>query len=198
MISNLLSLPRSLFLGCHPKSPPPPLLWGTLWGERCLTSQKRAFSSPEPLSLICNEPVASPSIQDHLTKTRRALGTWRDENVRSSEHAGACTMAANEGVIKAVVNFYQDDSECGVSWSFLRSTLCWSLAGKNVCAEESNTRLEKWRATWNAVNCKTDKNFKKYCYISFLIQRLIYIVCAILAKSRIKNKQTSVIVLTNN
>ena len=124
-----------------------PLLWGTLWGERCVTSQKtaaRAFSSPEPLSLICNEPVASPSFQDHLTKKRRALRTWRGENVRSSEHAGACTMAANEGVIKAVVNCYQDDSECGVSWSLLRSTSkysegtnfdwlngwkCWTLAG---------------------------------------------------------------------
>ena len=53
-------------------------------------------------------------------------------------------MAANEGVIKAVVNCYQDDSECGVSWSLLRSTSkysegtnfdwlngwkCWTLAG---------------------------------------------------------------------
>ena len=82
-------------------------------------------------------------------------------------------MAANEGVIKAAVNFYQDDSECGVSWSFLRSTSkssegtnfdwligwkCWPLASKKVCVEETNSRLEKWRATWNPVNCKTDKN----------------------------------------
>ena len=31
-------------------------------------------------------------------------------------------------------------------------------ASKNVGVEGSNTRLEKWRATWNANNSKTDKN----------------------------------------
>ena len=33
----------------------------------------------------------------------------------------------------------------------------WTLASKNVRVEESNTRLEKWRATWNAYDSKTDK-----------------------------------------
>ena len=32
-------------------------------------------------------------------------------NLRSSENGLAYTLAANEGVIKAVVNFYRDDSD---------------------------------------------------------------------------------------
>ena len=71
-------------------------------------------------------------------------------------------MSANEGVVKAVVNFYQDDSDSEsydlrphilkvqiliglFFWKF------WPLARENdpkkVFVEESNTRLEKWRAT---------------------------------------------------
>ena len=32
-------------------------------------------------------------------------------NLRSSENVLAYTFAANEGVIKAIVNFYRDDSD---------------------------------------------------------------------------------------
>ena len=32
----------------------------------------------------------------------------------------------------------------------------WSA--KTFCVGESNTRLEKWRANWNAFNSKTGKN----------------------------------------
>ena len=56
----------------------------------------------------------------------------------------------------------------------------WSA--KTFVSEESNKRLEKWRATWNAFN------------ISFRIKCLIYIICAFLAKFGIKNKQMSFIV----
>ena len=71
-------------------------------------------------------------------------------------------MAANEGVIKAVVNFYQDDSDAvflGLSYDLRPyilkvQILIGLLVGnvglwpvKKVCVEESNTRLEKWRAT---------------------------------------------------
>ena len=71
-------------------------------------------------------------------------------------------MAANEGVKKAVVNFYQDDSDAvflGLSYDLRPyilkvQILIGLLVGnvglwpvKKVFAEESNTRLEKWRAT---------------------------------------------------
>ena len=84
-------------------------------------------------------------------------------------------LAANESSKqKAIVSFYRDDSDTVLFWSFLRSASnnedsegilfdwlngwkCWTVASKNVWVEESNTRLEKWRATWNAYNGKTDK-----------------------------------------
>ena len=81
-------------------------------------------------------------------------------------------MAANEGVIKAVVNFYQDDSDAvflGLSYDLrpnpLKVQILIGLLVGNVglwpvkkFVEEGNTRFEKWRAIWNPVNCKTDKN----------------------------------------
>ena len=56
-------------------------------------------------------------------------------------------MAANEGVIKAVVNFYQDDSDAvflGLSYDlrpnsnfdWLIGWKCWPLASKKVCGGE--------------------------------------------------------------
>ena len=70
-------------------------------------------------------------------------------------------MAANEGVIKAVVNFYQDDSDAvflGLSYDLrphpLKVQILIGLLVGNVglwpvkkFVEESNTRFEKWRAT---------------------------------------------------
>ena len=70
-------------------------------------------------------------------------------------------MAANEGVIKAVVNFYQDDSDAvflGLSYDLrpyiLKLQILIGLLVGNVglwpvkkFVEESNTRFEKWRAT---------------------------------------------------
>ena len=70
-------------------------------------------------------------------------------------------MAANEGVIKAVVNFYKDDSDAvflGLSYDLrpnpLRVPILIGLLVGNVglwpvkkFVEESNTRFEKWRAT---------------------------------------------------
>ena len=69
-------------------------------------------------------------------------------------------MAANGGVVKAVVNFYQDSYgvlrstsiySAGTNFDWLIFWKCWPLAGENdpkkVFVEESNTRLEKWRAT---------------------------------------------------
>ena len=71
-------------------------------------------------------------------------------------------MAANEGVIKAVVNFYQDDSDAvflGLSYDLrpyiLKVQILVGLLVGNVdlwpvkkfFVEESNTRLEKWKAT---------------------------------------------------
>ena len=44
------------------------------------------------------------------------------------------------------------------NFDWLNGWQCWTLASKNVRVEESNTRLEKRRATWNAYNSKTDKN----------------------------------------
>ena len=81
-------------------------------------------------------------------------------------------MAANEGVIKAVVNFYKDDSDAvflGLSYDLrpnpLKVQILIGLLVGNVglwrvkkFVEEGNTRFEKWWATWNPVNCKTDKN----------------------------------------
>ena len=70
-------------------------------------------------------------------------------------------MAANEGVIKAVVNFYQDDSDAvflGLSYDLCPNLLkvqmlIGLLVGnvglspvKSLCGGEYNTRLEKWRA----------------------------------------------------
>ena len=66
-------------------------------------------------------------------------------------------MVANEGVSEAITSFFRDDSYA----VFLG--LCFDLRPNNIFegmarVEESNTRLEKWRATWNAHNSKTDKN----------------------------------------
>ena len=70
-------------------------------------------------------------------------------------------MAANEGVKKAVVNFYQDDSDAvflGLSYDLrpnpLKVQILIDLLVGNVglwpvkkFVEERNTRFEKWRAT---------------------------------------------------
>ena len=70
-------------------------------------------------------------------------------------------MAANEGVIKAVVNFYKDDSNAvflGLFYDLrpnpLKVQILIGLLVGNVglwpvkkFVEESNTRFEKWRAT---------------------------------------------------
>ena len=70
-------------------------------------------------------------------------------------------MAANEGVIKAVVNFYKDDSNAlflGLSYDLrpnpLKVQILIGLLVGNVglwpvkkFVEEGNTRFEKWRAT---------------------------------------------------
>ena len=45
-----------------------------------------------------------------------------------------------------------------INFDWLNGRKCWTLASKNVCVGESNTRLEKWRANWNAFNSKTGKN----------------------------------------
>ena len=71
-------------------------------------------------------------------------------------------MAANEGVIKAVVNFYQDDSDAvflGLSYDLrpyiLKVQILVGLLVGNVdlwpvkkFVEESDTRFEKWRASY--------------------------------------------------
>ena len=71
-------------------------------------------------------------------------------------------MAANEGVIKAVVNFYQDDSDAvflGLSYdlrpNLLKLQILIGLLVGNVglwpvkkFVEESDTRFEKWRASY--------------------------------------------------
>ena len=71
-------------------------------------------------------------------------------------------MAANEDVVKAVVNFYQDDSDSEsydlrpyilqvqiLIGLFFGNVGLWQerMVLQNVFVEESNTRLEKWRAT---------------------------------------------------
>ena len=70
-------------------------------------------------------------------------------------------MTANEGVIKAVVNFYKDDSNAvflGLSYDLrpnpLKVQILIGLLVGNVglwpvkkFVEESNTRFERWRAT---------------------------------------------------
>ena len=70
-------------------------------------------------------------------------------------------MAANEGVIKAVVNFYKDDSDAvflGLPYDLrpnpLKVQILIGLLVGNVglwpvkkFVEESNTGFEKWRAT---------------------------------------------------
>ena len=38
----------------------------------------------------------------------------------------------------------------GINFDWPKGWQCWNLASKNVRVEESNTRLEKRRATWNA------------------------------------------------
>ena len=71
-------------------------------------------------------------------------------------------MAANEGVIKAVVNFYKDDSNAvflGLSYDLrpnpLKVQILIGLLVGNVglwpvkkFVEESDTRFEKWRASY--------------------------------------------------
>ena len=80
-------------------------------------------------------------------------------NLRSSENAPTYTFASNEGVIKAIVNFCPDDSDTvflvflmiyaqyskGINFDWLNGCKFWTLASKNVCVDESNTRLEKWK-----------------------------------------------------
>ena len=78
-------------------------------------------------------------------------------NLHSSENALAYTLATNEGVIKAIGNFYRDDSD-SVFLRLSHDLRPSILASKNVCVDESNTRLEKWRATLNAFNSKINKN----------------------------------------
>ena len=71
-------------------------------------------------------------------------------------------MAANEGVVKGVVNFYQDDSDSEsydlrpyilqvqiLIGLFFGNVGLWQerMILQNVFVEESNTRLVKWRAT---------------------------------------------------
>ena len=70
-------------------------------------------------------------------------------------------MAANEGVIKAVVNFYQDDSDAmflrlsyDLRPNLLKLQILIGFLVGNVglwpvkkFVEESNTGFEKWRAT---------------------------------------------------
>ena len=81
-------------------------------------------------------------------------------NLHSSKNASAYkSMAANEGITKATVNFFQDDSDTvflsdvpiicseGINLDWHNGWKCWTLASKNVQVEESNTRLQKWRAT---------------------------------------------------
>ena len=46
----------------------------------------------------------------------------------------------------------------GINFDWLKGWQCWTLASQNVRLEESNTRLEKKRATRNAYNSNTDKN----------------------------------------
>ena len=78
-------------------------------------------------------------------------------NLHSSENALAYTLATNEGVIKAIGNFYRDDSD-SVFLRLSHDLRPSILASKNVCVDESNTRLGKWRATLNAFNSKINKN----------------------------------------
>ena len=47
----------------------------------------------------------------------------------------------------------------GINFDWLTGWQCWTLASQNVRVEESNTRLEKKRATRNAYNSNTDKNY---------------------------------------
>ena len=42
----------------------------------------------------------------------------------------------------------------GINFDWPKGWQCWNLASKNVRVEESNTRLEKRRATWNAYKFK--------------------------------------------
>ena len=82
-------------------------------------------------------------------------------NLHSSKNAPAYkSMAANEGITKAIASFFQDDSDTvflsicvpiiyseGINSDWHNGWKCWTLASKNVQVEESNTRLQKWRAT---------------------------------------------------
>ena len=78
-------------------------------------------------------------------------------NLHSSKNAPAYeSMAANEGITKAIASFFQDDSDKfflsiyvpiiyseGINFDWHNGWKCWTLANKNVQVEESNTRLQK-------------------------------------------------------
>ena len=66
-------------------------------------------------------------------------------------------------------------------------------ASKNVRVVESNTRLEKWRATRNA---NTIANLIKIKVLLHQFWNLIitYIICAFKTKFRLENRQISFIV----
>ena len=71
-------------------------------------------------------------------------------------------MAANKGVMKAIVSFFTEMIHIrsllvfltiyvpeGINLGFFKKNCwkCWYLARKNVCVEERDKRLEKLRAT---------------------------------------------------
>ena len=116
------------------------------------------------------------------------------------KNASAHTMVANEGDKNTTVSFYWDDSDT-VNFLVLLAIyvvpICWGYkiliglmvgnvelwSAKTFVSEESNTRLDS----------EMDSHLKCFQY-HFRIKCLIYIICAFLAKFRIKNKLMSFIV----
>ena len=106
-----------------------------------------------------------------------------------SENASAYTMAAYESVIKlSNCKFLPRRFSYGLSWSWLKGWKCLTLASKHV-----GVGLEKWKATWNSFIAKVLNKIEALLHqLSNLC--LIYLTWAVLAKSRITNKQLSFIV----
>ena len=117
--------------------------------------------------------------------------------LRTRQH----TMAANEGVTKAIASLFRDDSDTvfpsiyvpiiyseGINFDWHNGWKRWTLGQKNIRVEESNTRLEKWRSTWNA------NTIAKLIKIKVLLHQfwnliITYIICTFKTKFRVKNIQ---------
>ena len=114
-------------------------------------------------------------------------------NLRSSENAPAYTLASNEGVIKAIVNFLPRWFRYGLSSSFSRSTSqyskgvnfdwvngrkCWTLARENVSRITQD--LRNGGPLGMISIAKPLKTKFQFSVFSFRFQCLIYIICSFL------------------